>query len=116
MSPGFSNIRIDSWRMDKLLPAANKERIIKHLMALYKKKDTNLMKQALIDWYTPDQKDYGMFAAKYSLNGELEMKESKLEAMDKWTKETDISFTPTIFVNDYQLPEIYTIEDLNYLL
>ena len=74
------------------------------------------MRQALIDWYTPDQKDYEMFAAKYSLNGELEMKESKLEAMNKWCREVDISFTPTFFVNGYQLPETYTIEDLKYLL
>lgn len=36
--------------------------------------------------------------------------------MEKWCKETDIRFTPTIFINGYELPAAYDIEDLNYFL
>ena len=40
----------------------------------------------------------------------------KIEAMDKWCKAMEISFTPTIFINGHQLPDAYSIEDLQYFL
>lgn len=89
---------------------------VKHLMALYEKNDEQLIKKALDDWYSADKKDYNEFAKKYLLNGELQMQGSKIEAMDKWCKGMNISFTPTFFVNDYQLPESYKLDDLKHLL
>lgn len=89
---------------------------VRHLMALYQRNDAALTKKALDSWYNADKKDYNAFAAKYLLNGELQKQESKLEAMDKWCREVDISFTPTFFINSHQLPESYKIEDLKYLL
>jgi protein-disulfide isomerase len=50
------------------------------------------------------------------VNGELTKQGYKIEAMNKWCKSTGISFTPTIFINDYQLPDVYSIEDLQYFL
>jgi len=50
------------------------------------------------------------------MNGELTKQGNKIEAMEKWCKSADISFTPTIFINDYQLPDAYSIEDLKYFL
>ena len=49
-------------------------------------------------------------------NGELLQQNNKIENMDKWCKATGISFTPTIFINGYQLPDAYSIEDLQYFL
>ena len=72
--------------------------------------------EALDEWYTAEKKDYEVFAKKYPLNGELSQQGAKLEEMDKWCKENNISYTPTFFVNGYQLPEMYNIEDLIYLL
>ena len=60
--------------------------------------------------------DYNVFAEKYLLNGELQMQGEKLEAMSKWCKETGITFTPTLFINEHQLPEVYKIEDVQNLL
>ncbi len=70
----------------------------------------------LDDWYLAETKDYKRFAAKYPMNGELLKQGNKIEAMDKWCKAVGISFTPTIFINGYQLPDAYNIEDLQYFL
>lgn len=87
-----------------------------HLMAVYSQNDKENIKHALDDWYLADKKDYDVFAKKYPLNGEFTRQGNKIEAMYKWCKSTGINFTPTIFINDYQLPDAYSIGDLQYFL
>ncbi len=89
---------------------------VQHLLAVAAENDEHKTKQALDDWYLPTQKDYEIFAVKYKMNGELEQQGNKIEAMDKWCKATAIGYTPTIFINGYQLPDAYGIEDLEYFL
>lgn len=79
---------------------------VKHLLAIAESDDGELIKKALDDWYLAPEKDYKLFSTKYPMNGELENQANKLEAMDKWCKETGIEFTPTFFVDGYQLPEV----------
>lgn len=89
---------------------------VKHLMAIAEKNDEALTKQALDDWYLSANKDYDAFAAKYPMNGELKKQDEKIDTMWQWCDKVNISFTPTIFVNGHQLPEIYSVEDLKYFL
>jgi protein-disulfide isomerase len=89
---------------------------VKHLMAIAEKNNKDIIKHALDDWYLADKKDYEVFAAKYPMNGELQRQGSKIEAMNNWCNEIGISFTPTFFVNGYELPEIYDVTDLKYFL
>lgn len=89
---------------------------VKHLLAIAEKNNEPVTKKALDDWYLSEEKNYELFAAKYPMNGEIKMQEIKVEAMDKWCRAADISFTPSIFINGHQLPELYNIRDLNYLL
>ncbi|MBY0477001.1 MAG: thioredoxin domain-containing protein [Chitinophagaceae bacterium] len=89
---------------------------VKHLLAIAEKKDQQLTEQALDDWYLSETKDYEVFASKYPMNGELKKQDGKLEAMNSWYDEVKIEFTPTFFVNGYQLPDNYTITDLKYFL
>lgn len=93
-----------------------KTKPVRHLMALNEKKSRQLIQEALDDWYMAEEKDYDSFANKYILNGELEKQDEKLKAMKKWCDEVKIEFTPTIFVNGYQLPKQYKIEELKYFL
>lgn len=88
---------------------------VKHLLAIAEKGET-LTRQALDDWYLADKKDYEVFAAKYPMNGELKKQDNKVNAMKEWCDKTEIAFTPTFFVNGYQLPDIYTVNDLKYFL
>lgn len=89
---------------------------VKHLLAIAEKKDQQLTEQALDDWYLSEMKDYEVFASKYPMNGQLKKQDGKLEAMNSWCNEVKIDFTPTFFVNGYQLPENYNINDLKYFL
>ena len=88
---------------------------VKHLMAINEQKK-EFIKRALDDWYLADSKDYERFAAKYPMNGALEKQGEKIEAMFNWSNEMEVEFTPTIFINGYQLPDAYTIDDLQYFL
>ncbi|RZS95835.1 hypothetical protein BC751_1383 [Cecembia calidifontis] len=72
--------------------------------------------QALDDWYLPERKEYETFAAKYPMNGELKAQESCIKDMLNWCELENISYTPTIFINGYELPKAYSIEDLKYIL
>ncbi len=90
--------------------------VAKHLMAIADKNDNALTMQALNDWYLAAEKDYEVFAEKYPTHGTWEKQDQQVEAMSAWCKKTEISFTPTIFINGYQLPEIYSVEDLKYFL
>lgn len=85
-------------------------------MALYEKNDVDLTRKALDDWYLADKKDYEIFAEKYPLEGKLQHQGVKVDAMDEWSKQTAITFTPTFFVDGHQLPELYKIGDLKHLL
>jgi thiol-disulfide isomerase/thioredoxin len=90
---------------------------VSHLLAINQKNDSQkIIKQALDNWYLAEKKDYELFAKKYPMNGELAKQGNKIETMKNWCKATDISFTPTIFINGYQIPDAYSIEDLNYFL
>ncbi|SDE20547.1 vitamin K epoxide reductase family protein [Niabella drilacis] len=98
---------------------------VSHLLAVDSKNDQLLTKKALDDWYNAPVKDYAAFAANYPLNGELKMQDRKIKAMREWCDAVQVAFTPTFFlcVNTaeenakfYQLPELYTVADLNYFL
>lgn len=90
---------------------------VKHLMAIANTANTNTIKQSLDDWYLAENKDYTAFSVKYPLQKEiLENASVQIAAMDNWCKETSISFTPTIFINGYQLPNSYSIADLKYFM
>ncbi|RPE12276.1 vitamin K epoxide reductase [Chitinophaga lutea] len=90
---------------------------VKHLLAISEQSKGNeeVIKKGLDDWYLADIKDYEKFAAKHPISGESKQ-EHKIDAMRRWCEETGISFTPTFFVNGYQLPDIYSAGDLKHFL
>ncbi len=89
---------------------------VNHLMAIAAEHNEQKTMQALDQWYFSKNKDYDNFKYKYPMNGELTKQGDKLEQMEKWCSQMKIEFTPTIFINGYQLPNAYSIEDLQYFL
>jgi len=88
--------------------------IVRHFLQLADN-GANLL-DVLDAWYLSLSKDYNEFAAKYpAMDDELELQDTKIEAMRKWCDVANISFTPTIFLDGYSLPENYKIEDLAYV-
>lgn len=89
---------------------------ISHLMGISFAGNQKQTRKALDDWYLPKQKDYDVFAAKYPLNGELTKQEPMIKAMQDWAEKEQITHTPTIFINGYELPPAYGVDDLKYVL
>ncbi|MFT4204293.1 MAG: vitamin K epoxide reductase family protein [Chitinophagaceae bacterium] len=89
---------------------------VRHLLAVAGNGDGQRTKQALDDWYMAETKDYAAFAGKYPMDGELKQQDGKIKAMAEWCGKTGIAFTPTFFVNGFQLPEQYSVTDLKYFL
>jgi thiol-disulfide isomerase/thioredoxin len=89
---------------------------IRHLLGIASQGDLEKTRQALDEWYGQEKKDYEAFAAKYPLKGELAKQESNIKAMLDWADKEQIDHTPTIFINGYELPSTYAVEDLKYVL
>lgn len=101
---------------------------VKHFLALAETNQEDLVRAALNDWYSADEKDYAAFADKYPINDDLKKQNTKVNAMRKWCDATHVAFTPTFFISVpfesggskskeiYQLPDLYTISDLSYFL
>ncbi|WKB81842.1 vitamin K epoxide reductase family protein [Cellulophaga lytica] len=84
---------------------------VSHLLAVDEANKKNTPK-ALDDWYMAKTKDYDAFAAKYPFNAELQKQKNKIQAMYNWCNAENITRTPTIFINGYELTKEYTINDL----
>jgi len=90
---------------------------VAHLLGISNQnKSGEIIKQALDDWYLADKKDYEKFAVKYPMNENSGKQADKIEGMFDWCSAMKIIATPTIFINGYQLPEAFDIEDLQYFL
>ncbi|MEP5338179.1 MAG: cysteine peptidase family C39 domain-containing protein [Algibacter sp.] len=89
---------------------------VNHFLAINSQGNKNKTQQALKDWYHAEQKDYEVFASKYPMNGELQLQNNKIEKMRAWCDAENITHTPTIFINGYELPKEYSIEDLTEVL
>lgn len=95
---------------ERLLP-------IKHMMAIAALGDVALIRQSLDDWYLSKKKDYAEFALKYPVTqSQLQAQMVSINNMRKWIDKFEITFTPAFFINGYLLPELYTVQDLEYFL
>ena len=89
---------------------------VKHLLAIAEKSNEQLTHKALDDWYLATEKDYNSFANKYPMNGELKMQTAKIEKMSNWCNNVGIQYTPTLFIDGYELPKNYQLKDINYFI
>ena len=89
---------------------------MRHLLAIAEKKDHIMLKKALNDWYLPNDKNYARFASQYPIDENLINQNVNINAMNDWCTSTGITYTPTVFLNGFQLPSSYGIEDLHYFL
>jgi len=90
---------------------------VSHFLAIQaQNNEKESIKKALDDWYLADKKDYTHFAKLYPSTIGLEEQGNAIEAMFKWCNEMKIQYTPTFFINGFELPKTYSIEDLKYFL
>ena len=55
------------------------------------------------------EKNYKTFAIKYPMNGEVEKKGEKISVTKEWCDKTKIQFTPTFFIDGYQMLTEYKL-------
>jgi uncharacterized membrane protein len=92
-----------------------KTKVARHISALSQLNDVKLVERALNDWYGQSSKKYEIWAQKYPVVFDTEWND--ITAKQKaWCDLAEISFTPTILVNGYKLPEPYRLQDIKYLL
>jgi len=71
---------------------------------------TMLKREVLANWF--EWMDFEKFKKQYPVVGQYDVAEI-LRMHAQWVKKSDIQFTPTIFVNGYELPGVYQVSDLS---
>lgn len=70
-------------------------------------------RKVLQHWFT--QMNYEKFTARFSNTKTIDVS-SILQQHENWSRLSSIRFTPTIFINGRELPEGYTITDIDGLM
>ncbi|MFD2036240.1 vitamin K epoxide reductase family protein [Belliella marina] len=93
-----------------------KTKVINHFLAIDNKGDSKATQKALDQWYSSPEKNHEAFAKRYPMNGELNKQKEKLLVMKEWCEKEGITHTPTIFINGYELPKEFSVEELKDIL
>lgn len=83
----------------------------RHLMGLSLLEDKNIVILAMNDWFSQSNQSYEDWAKRYPAAIPDNIKAACAKQM-KWYELLEISFTPTVLLNGYKLPEPYELEDL----
>lgn len=86
--------------------------IVSHFLALHEYNSVESTESAIGEWYSNSKKDYLSFANKYPLKCDLNLQDSKIDAMRIWCNNALVTHTPTIYINGKKLPTMYSIEEL----
>ena len=92
-----------------------KREVVSHLLSLRSDQNDISLKKALDDWYEQKQKNYETWAEKHPVKKQIVTIEA-LEKQRDWCELTDITGTPTIFINGRKLPDNYQPEDIKYFV
>jgi len=92
-----------------------KTKISRHFSALSLLEDKGKVEEALNNWYNSAKKDYDSWAESYPLQVSRDM-ELVTQKQKEWCELAEVTFTPTILVNGYKLPDPYRLDDIKYLL
>ncbi|MCY7291251.1 MAG: DsbA family protein, partial [Ferruginibacter sp.] len=90
--------------------------VARHFMALYQSREETLVKEAMHWWYSSREKSRELLTEKYPIDNEnYEAVQDRFTKMQDWNTKAEITFTPTIYVDGYRLPQMYTIKQLEQL-
>lgn len=90
-------------------------KVSRHLSALSTHEDKRMVENAMNDWYNSSRKNYEEWAVKYPMIM-TEAVAKVTQNQKSWCDMAEITFTPTIFVNGYKLPDPYRLEDIKHLI
>lgn len=82
---------------------------VEYILELLNNSTIEYKRKALHDWNL--MMDMESFKEKYPMPEDVDVNE-QLMMHERWTKESGIEFTPTIFINGYELPKQYKTDDM----
>lgn len=86
-----------------------------HLMAMRQSQNDASLKKAMADWYEQKQEGYEAWAKVYPKTSDV-INPDALEKQREWCKLTEVTGTPTLFLNGRRLPKNYQPEDIKYFI
>jgi hypothetical protein len=78
------------------------------------KDGSNKYFEAMDDWYKKQNAE--KWLSKYQTNDNLNEIKTNLKMQHDWFIENDINFTPCLFINGFQFPKDYSINDLRFFI
>ncbi|MEJ5995677.1 thioredoxin domain-containing protein [Pedobacter sp. Du54] len=110
----------DTIQLKIIFAVKNKEgdrptRAAKHLSAINDLGDRNLLEKAVNEWYNMETNDYENWAKKFPIELTTQA-DTSIQRQADWCEMAEITFTPTVLVNGYKLPNPYQLEDIKYFL
>lgn len=91
-----------------------KTQAVQYLLQLLHYSSTIQKRKALLDWFA--LMDYETFVTEWPLTGNTTDVALQLFQHTQWTKDAEIKFTPSVFINGMELPKQYQITDLKGVL
>ena len=82
---------------------------IKHLFSL----DPILRNEALDFWFEQGNRNYESWSQKYPVNKITDEAVEIVQQHRHWLQQNKIERIPTFFINNFSLPKLYKIEDIN---
>lgn len=90
----------------------NKNLVVQYLIHSYFNTPNDMQAGILTDWFAKTQ--FKALQIKYP---DIDLKEiGTLKRYEQWFKDTEIKYTPTIFLNGYEFQSPYTVSDLKKLV
>jgi uncharacterized membrane protein/glutaredoxin len=87
--------------------------VARHLLSLVKDQRA----EALHAWYLADKKDIKQWKAKFkNVQIDEQTAEEIVAQHNAWCDMAQVTATPTLYLNGYQLPQVYQLADLPYLI
>lgn len=93
-------------------PEDVKNIVVNHFLEIDSKENKTETKKALDFWYNANEKDYDMFKRNFPRSDRWDKHSEKIKQMIIWCQQENITHTPTIFINGYELPTEYSVDDL----
>jgi len=89
------------------------KRLFRSLMSIYEKDGETAFAKALKNWF--DNKNLPEWFSLFPVNTTTEF-DAIFSAHNKWCEENDYNFTPAIFINGYEYPQMYDRKNLRFYI
>jgi len=90
------------------------KKLFRSLVFIYQNKDQKQFTLALRDWFK--YQNVKEWLNKYSIDIELTYLDKIFENHYEWTNKAGYNFTPAIFINGYEYPNIYDRKNLEFFI